>query len=120
VKICVSAMFSITGEYKRLPPTARAMLPKEWTSRRIAKAIREHHDPIAHLFGQDKTMQYMWQDSKVLIDVLTRLMRKSIPCLPMHDGIMVQGSMRDVAQKITQEVSLGLTDVVLPIGKSRY
>jgi hypothetical protein len=115
VKIVISAMLSRIGDLKKLPSKARELLPKQWTGQRIAQAIREHHAPIAHLFGQDKGMQYMWQDSEVLMEVLTRLMRKGIPALPMHDGIMVQESVRELAQSIMQEVSLDLIGVVLPV-----
>jgi DNA-binding MarR family transcriptional regulator len=120
VKIVISAMLSRTGDLKKLPSNARELLPKQWTGKRIAQAIREHHAPIAHLFGQDKGMQYMWQDSEVLMEVLTRLMRKGIPALPMHDGIMVQESVRALAQSTMQEVSLDLIGVVLPVEAKVY
>jgi DNA-binding MarR family transcriptional regulator len=120
VKIVISAMLSRIGDLKKLPSNVRELLPKQWTGKRIAQAIREHHAPIAHLFGQDKGMQYMWQDSEVLMEVLIRLMRKRIPALPMHDGIMIQESLRDLAQTIMQEVSLDLIGVVLPVEAKAY
>jgi DNA-binding MarR family transcriptional regulator len=120
VKIVVSAMLSRIGDLKKLPSNARELLPRAWTGKRIAQSIREHHEPIAHLFGQDKGMQYMWQDSEILIEVLTRLMRKGFPCLPLHDSIIVQESVRDLAQSIMQEVSLELIGVALPVGTKTY
>jgi hypothetical protein len=120
VKIVISAMLSRIGDLKKLPSNARELLPRAWTGKRVAQAIREHHAPIAHLFGQDKGMQYMWQDSEVLMEVLIRLLRKGIPALPMHDGIMVQESVRELAQSIMQEVSLELIGVVLPVEVKIY
>jgi hypothetical protein len=120
VKIVISAMLSRIGDLKKLPSNARELLPRAWTGKRVAQAIREHHAPIAHLFGQDKGMQYMWQDSEVLMEVLIRLLRKGIPALPMHDGIMVQESVRELAQSIMQDVSLELIGVVLPVEVKIY
>ncbi|MEP6828436.1 MAG: hypothetical protein ABJA10_10220, partial [Aestuariivirga sp.] len=120
LKICISAMISRIGGLKKLPSKARELLPKQWTGQSIAQAIREHHAPIAHLFGQDKGMQYMWQDSEILMEVLTRLMHLGIPALPMHDGIMVQASKRELALKIMQEVAMDLLGVVLPVEAKVY
>jgi DNA-binding MarR family transcriptional regulator len=108
VKICVSSMLSRSGPMKRLPDDARPLLPKEWTGQRISKAIMEHHAPIAHLFGKGKGLNYMWQDSEIMLAVLTRLMHKHIPALPMHDGIMVQASKQDIAVRVMKVASKDL------------
>ena len=58
----------------------------------------------------------MWQDSEILMMVLTRLMRKGIPALPMHDGIMVQESVKDAAIAIMEQASRELLNgVTLPV-----
>jgi DNA-binding MarR family transcriptional regulator len=115
IKIVISAMLSRTGELTKLPPEARQLLPREWTGPRIAQAIKEYHAPIAHLFGIDKGIEFMWQDSEILMLVLERLMDKGIPALPMHDGIMVQESAKDVAIEIMSGASRELVGVALPV-----
>jgi hypothetical protein len=120
VKIVISAMLSRTGDLKRMPEDARPLLPREWTGQRIAQVITKHHAHIAHLFGKDKGLHYMWQDSEILMAVLTRLMHKDIPALPMHDGIMVQASAKDVAVRVMKEATLDLLGVALPVSLKEF
>ena len=123
VKIVCSAMLSITGELSKLPPSVREAspdLPKQWTAKRIAQAVKEHHAPIAHLFGKDRGIAYMNKDSTLLMMVLTRLMDRGLPALGLHDAILVQQSAKDIAIAIMQEASMELLGVELPVSVKSY
>lgn len=123
LKIVVSAMLSITGELTKLPPTVREAspdLPKHWTAKRIAQAVKEYHAPIVHLFGKDKGIAFMHNDSTILMLVLTRLLHLGIPALPLHDAVLVQASARDIATAVMKEASKELLGVELPVGVKSY
>lgn len=118
LKIVCSAMLSIAGELTKLPPSVREAspdLPKQWTARRIAQAVKQHHAPIAHLFGRDRGIAYMLTDATLLMMVLTRLMDRGLPALPLHDAILVQQSARDTAMAAMQDASMELLGVALPV-----
>ncbi len=118
LKIVCSAMLSISGELTKLPPSVREAspdLPKQWTARRIAQAVKQHHAPIAHLFGKDRGIAYMNKDAGMLMRVLTRLMDRGLPALPLHDAILVQQSAKDIAIATMQEASRELLGVELPV-----
>lgn len=118
LKIVCSAMLSIAGELTKLPPSVREAspdLPKQWTARRIAQAVKEYHAPIAHLFGRDRGIAYMHTDATLLMMVLTRLMDRGLPALPLHDAILVQQSARDTAMAAMQDASMELLGIKLPV-----
>lgn len=115
VKAAMSAMISRDGELKRLPPKIRQLFPPAWNGMKVAAAIKAHHPGIAHLFGKDKGVAYMFIDSQILMAVLLRLMRENIPALPMHDGIMVQQSARHRVKIIMEEEALRIAGVRLPV-----
>lgn len=115
VKAVTSAMLSRIGELTKLPSTVRAMLPQRWKGPQVAAAIKAHHPRIAYLFGQDRGIRYMFTDSTILMAVLMRLTRKGIPALPMHDGLMVPQSARDLARRIMEEEAHRIAGVDLPV-----
>lgn len=118
IKIVCSAMLSIAGELTKLPSSVREVcpeLPKHWTARRIASAVKAHHPAIAHLFGKDRGIALMHTDSTLLMMVLTRLMECGLPALPLHDAILVQQSAQDTAIAAMREASMVLLGVELPV-----
>jgi hypothetical protein len=70
--------------------------------RRLMLEIKEFHKPIAHLFGGQYGMKFMFLESEILIDVLLELNGKGIVALPIHDCILVKES----AQKVAKDVML--------------
>lgn len=115
VKAVVSAMLSRIGPLTKLPPKVRAMLPTAWKGPQVAVAIKAHHPKIAHLFGRDRGIRYMFTDSTILMAVLIRLTHEGIPALPMHDGLMVQQSARNLAKGIMEEEAQCIAGVRLPV-----
>jgi hypothetical protein len=92
-------------------PTTKAWaVPKRLTARykdsdfqrKLMSEIKEFHKPIAHLFGGQHGMRFMFLESEILIDVLLELNNKGIVALPIHDCILVKES----AQKTAKEVML--------------
>lgn len=92
------------------PATKAWAVPKRLTAlhkdsdfqRKLMAEIEEFHKPIAHLFGGQYGMKFMFLESEILIDVLLELNNKGIVALPIHDCILVKES----AQKTAKEVML--------------
>ena len=92
-------------------PTTKAWaVPKRLTAmhkdsdfqRKLMAEIREFHKPIAHLFGGQYGMKFMFLESEILIDILLELSGNGIVALPIHDCILVKES----AQKTAKEIML--------------
>jgi hypothetical protein len=66
--------------------------------------IKEFHKPIAHLFGGQYGMKFMFLESEILIDVLLELNSKGIVALPIHDCILVKESAQIVAKGVMLRV----------------
>ena len=85
-----------------VPKRLSAMQKDSDFQRNLISEIKEFHKPIAHLFGGQYGMKFMFLESEILIDVLLDLNSKGIVGLPIHDCILVKES----AQKIAKEVML--------------
>jgi hypothetical protein len=121
VKQVVVAMLAKTGPTTKLPKGTRNQLPKQWNGKNIAQAVMEYHAPIAHIFGKANSHRFTFLESQVLLEVLCRLMNEhDVPALPMHDGLMVQASKRELAMKVMQQVALDVLGVVLPVEATIY
>lgn len=114
-KLALISLLSRSGGLKLLAPKLKAVLPEGWTARRLVEAMTERHRPIAHLFGTDVGVELMNTESRVLMAVLLDLADKGIPALPMHDGLNVKVSDREVALETMQSVSAKLLGVALPV-----
>lgn len=55
----------------------------------IIEAIYEFHTPIADSFCTDAGVSLMFIDSELMRGILTELMDKGIPALPVHDSLRV-------------------------------
>ncbi len=77
---------------------------REDTKMRLIKDIYLFHAPIAHLFGKPLGTKFMFLESEILIDVLLELNEKAITALPIHDCVLVKGSVADKAKDIMLRV----------------
>lgn len=113
------AMLSLLGRassMRKLSTDLKALLPDGWTSKRLVASARALHSDIAHLFGKDIGVELMFLESQILTAVLLRLADKNVPALPMHDGIMVPRSHRQIARQVMGEASREmLGGVPLPV-----
>lgn len=114
-KLALISLLSRSGGLRLLAPKLKAVLPEGWTARRLVEAMAARHGPIAHLFGTDVGVELMHTESRVLMAVLLDLAAKGIPALPMHDGLNVRASDREVALATMQSVSAKLLGVALRV-----
>jgi hypothetical protein len=116
VKKAFSAIVSARGPLQRLPTDIKVLLPPDWTAARITSALADLHPPLAHLFGTDLGVRLMHTESNLLVAVLLRLIRDhGCPALPMHDGVMVPRSAREIAKAVMESESERLLGVRLPV-----
>ncbi len=121
IKKVVLAMLAKSGPLTKLPRGLRDQLPKQWNGENIRQSILEHHHAIADQFGKNLSHRFTFLESQVLMEVLCRLMNvHDVPALPMHDGLMVQASKRELAIRLMQEAALDVLGVVLPVKAKAY
>jgi hypothetical protein len=119
-KVCL-AMIAQSGPMTKLPRGTRKLLPKQWNGENLSQAILQHHHAIAHIFGKGNSHHFTFLESEVLMETLCRLMNQhNVPALPMHDGLMVQESKRELAMRVMQEVALDVLGVVLPVEQKAF
>lgn len=95
-----------------VPKKVQKLYPyRENTERHLLADIYSFHKPIAHLFGGQYGMKFMFLESEILIDVLLELNSKGIVALPIHDCILVKESTQKTAEEVMLRVFKQHTNV---------
>jgi hypothetical protein len=94
--------------------TTDGKLPDGWTVSKTKKAILTVHPALREAWGRGLGYRLMWQESEVLMAVLRELMKRDIPALGMHDGMLVPVSKTDIALQAMRAASKEVVGVVLP------
>jgi hypothetical protein len=115
VKRGLNAFYFRSGRMERLPSEVKSRLGKGWNATRFAKAVRERHAPIKHLFGTGIGIRFMYTESCLLVRTLLDLAALEVAALPVHDGIMVPVSKQQVALSAMQAASKAVVGVALPV-----
>lgn len=113
-KAAMSALLS-SGPLRSLPPRVRDELPAGWTLARLRKAVIELHPILADSLEQDLSLEFMFTESRILMIALLDLMRREIPALPMHDGMMVPASNADIAIAVMRKASFEVCGQVIGV-----
>uniref|UniRef100_UPI00404707B5 hypothetical protein n=1 Tax=Polynucleobacter sp. TaxID=2029855 RepID=UPI00404707B5 len=88
-----------------VPKKVQKLYPyREHIERHLITDIYSFHKPIAHLFGGQHGMKFMFLESEILIDVLLELNSKGIVALPIHDCILVKESAQQTAKEVMLKV----------------
>lgn len=95
-----------------VPKKVKKLYPyRENIERHLIEDIHSFHQPIAHLFGGQHGMKFMFMESEILIDVLLELNSQGIVALPIHDGLLVKPSQQEIAKKVMLKVFKQHTNV---------
>ena len=70
----------------------------------IINKCREAHKPIEDAFCSSAGFHLMNMDSKIILDVVMHFIDKGIPCLPVHDSIIVQVQYEEEAKQVMQNI----------------
>jgi hypothetical protein len=92
-----------------------ARLPAGWTVGRTRKAILNRHPAIKQAWGHGLGYGLMYDESRVLLTALNRLMAEAVPALGMHDGLLVQRSKKDSAKAIMQQAAREVVGMNIPV-----
>jgi len=96
---------STTSHDWSAPKKIQKLYPyREHIERHLLADIYSFHKPIAHLFGGQHGMKFMFLESEILIDVLLELNNKGIVALPIHDCILVKESAHKTAKEVMLRV----------------
>lgn len=115
IKRGLNAFYFRKGWMTRLPAAVKQALGADWTATRFAAALRQRHAPIKHLFGTGIGLGLTFTESRILVHTLLDLMEQGVPALPVHDGIMVQSSKKELALAAMRRGALSIIGVELPV-----
>lgn len=104
-KAAMSAFLSAGGPLRVLPDGMREELPDGWSIGRLREAILEHHPLLADSFEQDLSLEFMFTESRILMQALGTLIAHGVTALPIHDGMMVAKSNADMALSAMEQAS---------------
>jgi hypothetical protein len=93
---------------------AKNKLPPRWTVSRTKMVILSVHPHLDRAWGHGLGYHLMWQESEILMMVLTDLMQQGIPALGLHDGLLVPVSKTDIALQAMRTASKAVVGVELP------
>ncbi|WP_245581790.1 hypothetical protein [Rhizobium ruizarguesonis] len=115
VKSLMVSLFFRNAEARRLPAGSKETLPSGWSMERFKAAAAALHPAIAHLFDTNVGFELMALESEILVGILLELASKGVAALPMHDGIMVAASHKELAVETMQNVSARKVGRSLPV-----
>lgn len=115
VKSLMVSLFFRNAEARRLPAGSKEALPSGWSMERFKAAAAALHPAIAHLFDTNVGFELMALESEILVGILMEFASKSVAALPMHDGIMVAASHKELAVETMQNVSARKVGRSLPV-----
>ncbi len=115
VKSLMVSLFFRNVAARRLPIGSKETLPSGWTMERFKAAASAHHPAIASLFDTNVGFQLMAVESEILVGILLELGSKGVAALPMHDGVMVAASQKELAIETMLNVSAAKVGRSLPV-----
>lgn len=115
VKSLVASLFFRNTEARSLPAGSKGALPEGWNMARFKAAASDFHHTIAPLFDTTIGFELMGLESEILVGILIELASRGVAALPMHDGIMVAVSHRNLAIETMQKISALMVARPLPV-----
>ncbi len=69
----------------------------------VINKIKKVHSPIQEYICSDMGTQLMNIDSKIILEVIMHFTNKNIPCLPVHDSVIIEEEHRDELKEVMQK-----------------
>jgi hypothetical protein len=70
----------------------------------LIERIKHVHAPIAHCICSDAGTGLMNMDSKIILEIITHFIDKDIPCLPIHDSVIIQKQYQNELKTVMEAV----------------
>jgi hypothetical protein len=87
LKILFNALLFAQKPLKAWPGDTYKLFPKGTRLSEVTRAIKERHQPIAHLLERGLGFELMFIESELLIPTVLTLFREGITALPLHDSV---------------------------------
>ncbi len=81
---------------------------------RYIDAFAKKHEPISDYFFSGSGTAAQFIDSQIAQHILLNLMGQSVPCIPIHDGFIVEEQHEDKLADAMDDACLDILDVVIP------
>lgn len=97
-------------------------LPKGTTAEKVRKALLMKHPCLSEFFEPTHVpvgFSIMFDESRILLCALEKLMAAGVVALPFHDGVIVAASKRGIAQEALQAASEEIMGERLPVELKR-
>jgi hypothetical protein len=91
-----------------------SMLPRGLTVRKAKQAILSKHPTLQDAWDRGLGYRLMWQESQILLAVLTELTRRDVPGLGLHDGLLVPVSQARMTLDLMRTCSGAIIGIELP------
>ena len=104
VKVVFNSMLHRTSPMTKIPRGAADSFPCGTRIKDVVAGIRLEHHPIEKYFYTGIGMRLLYEESQILVKVLTKLNCLGIVALPIHDAVIVAAPYQDVAMKVMLDV----------------
>lgn len=95
VKKVFNAMLHADKPLERKPQGSAGLLPAKLSIAEVTDKIIGLHEPVSHVFHTGVGLYLTYQESRILLTVLARLMEQGITALPIHDAVIVAEEHQD-------------------------
>lgn len=82
---------------------ADSLLTDRPNYRSIIKEFTDFHSAISPFFFAGRHHEVFYKESTILMEIIARLLKKHMPILPIHDGIVVPATAGDLSCQIMRE-----------------
>lgn len=76
-------------------------LKPDW--KELVKGLNQRHRAIEKYTFNDTGIHLMNKDARIMRTILMSLVKEDIPCLPMHDSVIVQEKHKDALRKVMED-----------------
>ncbi len=102
--LCKLAFSKLLNGKEHLPAPDdynEALTGMSW--KKVLEAVEARHEPIRKHFRTGYGLYLQWLDAEILEQVLLHFAERDIPCLPIHDSIIIHHALADELQDVMLE-----------------
>jgi hypothetical protein len=114
VKGMMNTLLFAKGAKLRMPSEFKKELPQGWTAAKVRAAILVKHPSLEAAFERSLGFELFFDESRVAIATLLRLIDEEITALPIHDGLLAPVSKKERVRTVMEETAKQLTGHALP------
>lgn len=111
VKKVFSAMLYADGPLKRMPQGCRDLFPKRFSYAEVADKVKNFHHAVSEFLYTGTGPSLTYQESNIILIVLTKLMEHGVTALPIHDAVIVAYEHQSLATRTMLEVFKEVTGI---------